>query len=82
MRSVPPERGGDVAQQAVEQVRVVVDAELVREGDEQGVRGGDRLVLGQLLDEPVGLAGIRLAEAGDAAVDVADLVLAAGLPPK
>ena len=53
----------------------VVDTELVGDRQQQGVRSGDRLVLGQLLDELVGLRGVGLAEAGLAAVDESDLVL-------
>ena len=58
---------------------VVVDAELVGDGQQQGVGRGDRLVLAEVLDQLVGLAGVRLAEARAAAVEVADLVPAAGL---
>ena len=77
--SAPAQLRRDVPDDAVQQVRVVVDAELVRDRQQQRVRGGDRLVLGELLDELVGLPGIRLAEPGRAAVDEADLVLAARL---
>ena len=44
---------------ALDDVGVVVDAELVRDGEQQGVGRGDRLVLGQLLDQLVGLGGVR-----------------------
>src|SRR5207253_1583294 len=74
--SAPAELRRDVPQDAVEDVRVVVDAELVRHGEQQGVRGRHGLVLGQLLDQLVRLAGVGLPEAGDAPVDVADLVTA------
>ena len=81
-RSAPAQLRRDVPDDAVQQVRVVVDAELVRDRQQQRVRGGDRLVPGELLDELVGLPGVRLAESGQPAVDEADLVLAAGLAPK
>ena len=78
----PPEIGCEVPEHALDEVGVVVDPELVRDGEQQGVRGRDSLVLGEVLDQLVGLAGVRLAEPGDSAVEVADLVLAAGLAPE
>src|SRR5664279_4517829 len=77
--SAPAKLRCDVPEDAVQQVRVVVDAELVRDGQQQCVRGGDRLVAGELLDELLGLPCVRLAESGCAAVDVPDLVLTARL---
>jgi hypothetical protein len=57
-------------------VGVVLDAELVRDGEEQGVGRLDRRVLGQLPDEDVGLRGIGSPEDRlRLRVDVADLVL-------
>ena len=57
-------------------VGVVVDAELVRHGQQQRVGRRDRLVLRELLDQHVGLGGVRAAEDGARVrVDVADLVL-------
>src|SRR5690606_8468599 len=72
--SAPPQGGGEMGQHRLQHVGVVVDAELVRDGDEQRVGGGDRLVLGKLLDQPVRLAGVALAEARPTTLQVADLV--------
>ncbi len=77
--SAPAEGRGHVVHDRLQHVGAVVDAELVGDGQQQGVGGGDRLVAGQLLDQPVGLAGVRLAEAGLAAVEDPDLVAAAAL---
>src|SRR4051812_7663285 len=41
----PAKVGGQMPQHGVEDVDVVVDPELVRHGEEKGVRGGDGLVL-------------------------------------
>ena len=71
-----------VADDAVEDVGVEVDAELVGHGQQKGVRGGDRLVLGQRGDELVRLTGVRLAEACVAAVQPTHLIGAGGLPPE
>jgi hypothetical protein len=63
-------------------VRVVVDAELVRHGQEERVGGSDGGVLLELLDEFVGLVGIGSPEdRARVRVDVADLV-ALLLPPE
>ena len=78
--SPPAEFGGNVAQHAVQEVRVVVDTELVRNRQKQRVCRCDRLVLGEIDDQPVRLPGVGLAESGNASVEVADLVPAAGLP--
>ena len=79
----PPELGCDVLEDALDDVGVVVDAELVRHGQEQRVGGGDRLVLGQLADEQVGLGGVAAAEDGPRGrVDVADVILAPSPWPK
>src|SRR3954452_16545721 len=77
--SPPAELGCDVAQQGVDDVRVVVDAELVGDGEQEGVGRRDRLVLRQLFDQLFGLTGVRPAEPGRAAFEISDLVLAAGL---
>ena len=62
---------------------VVVDAELVRDGQEQRVGRGDGLVRRELLDQHVGLGGVAAAEDGAGVlVDVADLVLLASVRPK
>ena len=75
-RSAPAELRGEVSQDAVEEAGVVVDAELVGDGEEQGVGGGDRLVVGEFLHQLLGLAGVGLAEPGRAAVEVPDLIVA------
>ena len=53
----------------------VVHTELIGDSQQQSVGGGDRLILGQLLDELLGLPGVSLAEARLAAIDEPDLVL-------
>ena len=58
-------------------MQVVVDAELARDGEHDGVGGLDGRVGLELLDEDVGLGGIGLAEGRAEAVDDADLVAAA-----
>src|SRR4051794_25880283 len=74
LASAPAELRRDVPDDAFQQVRVVVDAELVRDRQQQCVRSGDRLVPGEILDELVDLPGVRLAESGCAAIDEPDLV--------
>src|SRR5215207_6234910 len=69
----------DMAQHTLHDVGVEVDAELVWNREEQGVRGFDRLVFGKFLHELIRLPGVRLAKSGQAPVQVADLVLATGL---
>ncbi len=70
-------RAGDVGQNRLDHMRVVVDAELVGYGQEQGVGLGDRLFLPQLLAEHLRLGGIAPAEDGSRlVVDEADLVFA------
>ena len=75
-RRFPPDRRRDVLGDRGEQARVVVDAELVRHGDAAAVsaaaHGG---VARELLGDRVGLADVALAEAREAAVEEADLVL-------
>src|SRR3954447_16020472 len=72
--SAPAQLRREVGQHALDDVGVVVDAQLVRHGEQQGVGGRDGLVLGQLGGELVRLAGVGLPEAGVAAVEVPDLV--------
>ena len=59
----------------LQQARVELDAELVRHGDQHGVRRLHRRILRQLVGDHVGLADVAPAEAGETAVEVADLVL-------
>ena len=74
-RSAPAKLRRDVAQYRVEDVGAVVDTELIRDRQQQSVGGGNRLILGQLLDELLGLPGVCLAEARLAAINEPDLVL-------
>jgi hypothetical protein len=56
-------------------MRVVVDAELVRHGQEQRVGLGNRLVLRKLLDQRIRLVGVAASEDGARVfLDEADLV--------
>ena len=52
----PAELRCDVLEDALDRVSVVVNAKLVWHGQQQRVGRGDRLVLGKLLDQDVGLA--------------------------
>ena len=71
--SAPAELRGDKREDAPDGVGVVVDAQLVRDGQEQRVGGGDGLVLGELFDQHIGLGGVRAAEnRAGVRVDVAD----------
>src|SRR5579871_3358808 len=76
---MPADRRADMGGERLEQARVVLDAELVGDGQEQRVGGGNRRVARELLRDRVGLAGVAAPEAGADAVEVADLVLAAAL---
>ena len=60
--------------EGLEDVEVEVDAELAGNGEHDGVCGMKRLILGQLLDEDVGLSGVGAPEGRLQAVDDADLV--------
>src|SRR5215831_3352447 len=78
--SAPAELGGDELQDAADRVGVVLHAQLVRDGQEQRVGGGDGLVRGELFDQHIGLGGVRAAEDRTGIrVDEADLVLVAGV---
>ncbi len=57
-----------MVQNAVRYARGVVDAERVRDRHEGGVGDGDRLVVGELPNEPVRHSGMRLAEPGGSTV--------------
>src|SRR5690606_9875289 len=74
--SAPPELRRHVLQYALDDVRVVLDAELIRHREQQGVGRRDCLVLRELLHEHVGLGGVRAAEDRPVArLDIADRVL-------
>ena len=83
--SAPAKLRRYVAQDRIEDVGAVVDTELVGDRQQQSIGGGDRLILGQLLDERLGFPGVGLAKACLAAVDEPDLVgvlaLAAEISP-
>ena len=53
-----------MGQDRLDDVGVVVDAELVGHGEQQRVGLGDGLVLVELLDQRVGLGGVAAAEDG------------------
>ena len=53
--SAPAERRGNVRQDRLDDVGVIVDAERVRHGEQQRIRLRDRLVALQLLDQPIRL---------------------------
>src|SRR6201996_2183760 len=82
----PAECGCHVGEDAVDDVGVVVDAELVRHGEQQRVGGCDRFVLLELLDQHIGLgrggaAEDRLGLRVDEPDLVGVLVLAAEVRP-
>ena len=62
--SPPAEPRRDVLQDRLDDMRVVVDAELVGHRQQQRVGLGDGLVLLELLDEHVRLGGVAAAEDG------------------
>jgi len=77
--SAPAQSRRHVGQDGLDDVGVVIDAELVGHGQEQRVGLGDGLVLGQLLDEDVGLGGVAAAENGPPLrLDVAEVVRVLG----
>jgi hypothetical protein len=80
--SAPAKLRSEVAQHTVEDVRVVVDAELVRDSQQYCVCGRDRLVLGEFLHKLIRFPGVRLSESGGSAIEVTDLVLATGRATK
>src|SRR5262245_10776731 len=55
----PAELGSDVVEDALDDVGVVVHAELVGDGEQQRVGRSDRLVLGELLHELLRVGGVR-----------------------
>src|SRR5580658_1913352 len=62
--SPPAQRRGDVFEDRLDDVGVVVDPELVGHGEQERVGFGDGLVLLELLDQHVGLSGVAAAENG------------------
>ena len=71
-----------MGEDALDDVGVVVDAQLVGHGEQQRVSGGDRLVLGELGYQLVRLTRVGPAEPGGAAVQPADLIRAVPIPPE
>ena len=62
--SAPAKVWREMAHHTLDEVRVVVDAELVRNGEKQCVRRGNCLVVAEFLHQLIRLAGVRLAESG------------------
>ena len=60
--SSPAKLRRNVAQDRIEDVSAVVHPKLIGDGQQQGVGGGDRVILGQLLDERLRLRRVRFAE--------------------
>ena len=67
----------------LDDVGVVVDAELIGDGQQQRVSLGDGFVLGELFDQRVRLGGVAAAKNGPGVVaEKADLVLVSLPRPK
>src|SRR3954447_13548036 len=60
--SAPTERGGDVRQDRLDHVRIVGDAQLIGDREQQRIGLGDGLILLELLDQNVWLGGVAPAE--------------------
>ena len=60
--STPAQARGDEGQDRFNDMRVIIDAKLIRDGQQQRVGLSDRLVLPELLDQHVGFGGIIPAE--------------------
>src|SRR4029453_16149198 len=74
--SAPTKLWREVAQPTLDHVRVVVNAKLIRNFEQECVRRRDCLVLCEFLHELIRFPGVGLAESSRAAVQVTDLVLA------
>ena len=75
--SAPTQGRGDVGQDRLDDMRIVVDTELVGDGEQQRVSLGDGLVALQLLDKDVRLGGIGAAEHGELfRLDVTEMIFA------
>src|SRR5438552_1277558 len=82
-RSAPTEFRSNVLEDAFEHVGVVVHTQLVRDCEEQRVGRLDSFVAREFFDQHVWFRGVRAAEDGPRVrVDVADLVLVAGVATK
>src|ERR1700761_4697758 len=74
----PPAQGRrDVGQDGFDHVYIVLNAKLVRHGQQQSVSFGDGLIRAQLLDELAGFRGVGSAENEAHVVHETDLVGAA-----
>src|SRR3984957_11871262 len=72
----PPQGGSDVGQDRFDHMRVVSNAQLVGDGQQQRVGLGDRLVFPELLDQYIRLGSIAAAEdRASPFVDESDLVI-------
>src|SRR4029077_17620311 len=79
----PPQRGSDVGQNRFDHMRVVGNAQLVGDGQQQRVGLGDSFVFPELLDEEMRLGGIAAAEDRPSPlVDESDLVINFAPAPK
>src|SRR6202171_5331263 len=81
--SAPPQGGSDVGQNRFDHMRVVGNAQLVGDGQQQRVGLGDSFVFPELLDEYVRLGRIAAAEdRASSLVDESDLVIIFAPAPK
>src|SRR3984885_5415193 len=75
--SSPAQSGRNVGEDGLDHVSVVLNAELIGYGQEEGVGFSDRLILFQFLDQFAGFCRIGAAKNGAHVVDDADLIAAA-----
>src|ERR1039458_2094739 len=74
--SAPAEAGGDMFKDRLDDVGVIVDTKLIRDGQEQCVSLCDSFVVGELLDEDVRRGGVAADKNGSCVVaEEADSVL-------
>src|SRR5271169_2772760 len=62
--SAPAETRGDIFEDRLDDVDVVVDTKLIRDSQEQRVSLSDRFVSGELFNEDIGLGGVAAAKNG------------------
>src|SRR6266540_1207994 len=75
--SAPTQSRGDMGKDRLNDMSVVIDAELVGHGKQQRIGFGDAFVTFQLLDEDVWLCGINATEySTPVCLDVAEVILA------
>src|ERR1700690_2758189 len=80
--STPPERRGHMGQNRLQHMYVVGNAQLVRDGQEESVGFGNRIVFSELFNEHIGLGGIAPAKNGTGIIDVTDLISFLRPPPE